>query len=149
MPMSDDRDDVLLLDVPASGDYLSVLPTATAAVATRLGFSLDEIEDLRAAVNAAASLLQPPPPSGPLRLRKPVRGSLHCRLDVNASDLVISVSRTGGAALPDDGNYQWQVLRALTDGMEVDRDGTAATIRIRQARPSTEADAETQAHRID
>ncbi|WP_157930745.1 ATP-binding protein [Glycomyces xiaoerkulensis] len=148
--MSDERDDVLLLDVPTAGDYLSVLPTATAAVATRLGFSLDEIEDLRAAVNAAVTLLIPPE-SGrprPFRRRGGAEDPLSCRLEVGAEDLRIVLSRLGGEDLPDSNTYQWQVLRALTDEVASEREGSASTITIRQQRPSTEADADTQAHRI-
>ncbi|MCH7231713.1 hypothetical protein L0U85_12750 [Glycomyces sp. L485] len=147
--MSEDREDVLLLDVPATGDYLSVLPTATAAVATRLGFSLDEIEDLRAAVNAAVTLLLPPEPGRhrPFR-RRSGDDALHCRLEVGVETLQIVLNRPKGEPLPDSGTYQWQVLRALTDEVDSEVDGPASTIRIRQRRPSTEADADTQAHRI-
>ncbi|WP_227997097.1 ATP-binding protein [Glycomyces albidus] len=145
--MSDERDDVLLLDVPSAGDYLSVLPTATAAVATRLGFSLDEIEDLRAAVNAAVALLMPTERTRPFR-RKPSDEPLHCRLEVGVETLQIVLSRSKGEPLPDDGSYQWQVLRALTDEVESEVQGALTTIRIRQRRPATEADADTERHRI-
>ncbi|THV31483.1 anti-sigma regulatory factor [Glycomyces paridis] len=150
MPVSDEREDVLLLDVPSTGDYLSVLPTATAAVATRLGFSLDEIEDLRAAVNAAVALLIPAEPGrsrGPVR-RKGGDEPLRCRLEVARETLQIVLSRTKGEALPDAGAYQWQVLRALTDEVESEVDGATTTIRIRQQRPATEADADTERHQI-
>lgn len=149
MPVSDEREDVLLLDVPSTGDYLSVLPTATAAVATRLGFSLDEIEDLRAAVNAAVALLIPAEPgrSRPFR-RKPSDHSLHCRLAVGEETLQIALSRPKGDPLPDSGSYQWQVLRALTDQVEAHIEGSTTTITISQRRPPTEADADTQRHQI-
>jgi len=149
MPVSEEREDVLLLDVPTMGDYLSVLPTATAAVATRLGFSLDEIEDLRAAVNAAVTLLLPPEPGRPRPFRRrDAEGSLHCRLEVGAEVLQIVLSRPEGDPLPEQGSYQWQVIRALTDEVESESEGSTSTIRIRQQRPSSEADAETEAHRI-
>ncbi|MFB9660781.1 anti-sigma regulatory factor [Glycomyces mayteni] len=147
--MSDERDDVLLLDVPSTGDYLSVLPTATAAVATRLGFSLDEIEDLRAAVNAAVALLIPPDPGRPRPFRR--KGGdepLKCRLEVGEEALQIVLSRPKGEPLPDAGSYQWQVLRALTDEVEAEVHDATTTIRIRQRRPATEADADTERHQI-
>jgi hypothetical protein len=155
MPVSDEREDVLLLDVPSTGDYLSVLPTATAAVATRLGFSLDEIEDLRAAVNAAVALLIPtaskPTDSGrPRPFRRRAGGEpLRCRLEVGEETLQIVLSRPKGEPLPDAGTYQWQVLRALTDEVESEVEGSTTTIRIRQRRPATEADADTERHRIN
>ncbi|GAB3646566.1 anti-sigma regulatory factor [Glycomyces tarimensis] len=149
MPVGEEREDVLLLDVPATGDYLSVLPTATAAVATRLGFSLDEIEDLRAAVNAAVTLLLPPDPGRPRPFKRRGGGEgVHCRLEVGPQTLQIVLSRPKGEPLADQGSYQWQVLRALTDEVESVTEGPASTIRIRQQRPSTEADADTEAHHV-
>ena len=149
MPVSDEREDVLLLDVPSTGDYLSVLPTATAAVATRLGFSLDEIEDLRAAVNAAVGLLIPAEPRGRPVRRRAGDEPLHCRLEVGEESLQIVLSRPKGEPLPDAGTYQWQVLRALTDEVDSVVEGATTTIRIRQRRPDTEADADTERHRIN
>ncbi|WP_335985982.1 hypothetical protein [Glycomyces sp. MUSA5-2] len=148
MPVSDERDDVLLLDVPSTGDYLSVLPTATAAVATRLGFSLDEIEDLRAAVNAAVALLIPADPGRRPFRRKSGDEPLKCRLEVGEEALQIVLSRPKGEPLPDAGSYQWQVLRALTDEVEAEVHDATTTIRIRQRRPATEADADTERHQI-
>lgn len=149
MPVSDERDDVLLLDVPSTGDYLSVLPTATAAVATRLGFSLDEIEDLRAAVNAAVALLIPADPGRPRPFRRKSGDEpLKCRLEVGEEALQIVLSRPKGEPLPDAGSYQWQVIRALTDEVEAEVHDATTTIRIRQRRPATEADADTERHQI-
>ncbi|SDE44886.1 hypothetical protein [Glycomyces harbinensis] len=154
MTVSEEREDVLLLDVPSTGDYLSVLPTATAAVATRLGFSLDEIEDLRAAVNAAVALLIPtaskPAESGRQRpFRRKPGEPLRCRLEVGVEALQIVLSRPKGEPLPDAGTYQWQVLKALTDEVESEIEGGTTTIRIRQRRPATEADADTERHQIN
>src|SRR5438045_6948946 len=51
------KDDVVVLVVPADGSYLAVLRTATAGLAARLQFTLDEIEDLRIAVDEACAIL--------------------------------------------------------------------------------------------
>ena len=53
--------DRVTIQMPAEGAYLSVLRTATAGLAARLDFTLDEIEDLRIAVSALSQ--QPRPPS--------------------------------------------------------------------------------------
>ncbi|MFD0854991.1 anti-sigma factor, partial [Actinomadura adrarensis] len=49
--------DVVTVKLPAAGAYLSVLRTATAGLAARLDFTLDEIEDLRIAVDEACAML--------------------------------------------------------------------------------------------
>ena len=58
--------DAVEIRLPADSAYLSVLRTATAGLAARLDFTLDEIEDLRIAVDEACALLladTPPAPS--------------------------------------------------------------------------------------
>ncbi|MDO9377842.1 MAG: anti-sigma factor [Nocardioidaceae bacterium] len=45
------------LSVPADGVHLSLLRTAAAAMAARLDFTLDDVEDLRMAVDEAGALL--------------------------------------------------------------------------------------------
>ena len=49
--------DQVTIRMPAEGAYLSVLRTATAGLAARLDFTLDEIEDLRIAVDEACGML--------------------------------------------------------------------------------------------
>ena len=53
-----DRADVELR-LPADGAYASVLRTTTAALAARLDFTIDDIEDLRIAVAEAGALVLP------------------------------------------------------------------------------------------
>ncbi|MGE5826928.1 MAG: anti-sigma regulatory factor [Micromonosporaceae bacterium] len=100
--------DVVELTVPAEPAYLAVVRTATAGLAARLRFSLDEIEDLRIAVDEACAMLLtlPPPPAEP--------PTLTCRFRVLADGLAVSVSAPTGAAavLPADQSFAWQVLTA-------------------------------------
>src|SRR5882757_3243191 len=56
-PAATHKEDVVVLVVPADGSYLAVLRTATAGLAARLQFTLDEIEDLRIAVDEACAIL--------------------------------------------------------------------------------------------
>jgi len=49
--------DIVSVRLPAEGAYLAVLRTTTASLAARLDFTLDEIEDLRIAVDEACCLL--------------------------------------------------------------------------------------------
>src|SRR3954449_5938914 len=49
--------DLVTLRLPAQSAYLSVLRTATASLASRLDFTLDDIEDLRIAVDEACAML--------------------------------------------------------------------------------------------
>jgi serine/threonine-protein kinase RsbW len=49
--------DVVTVRLPATAAYLAVIRTTTASLAARLDFTLDEIEDLRIAVDEACCLL--------------------------------------------------------------------------------------------
>ena len=56
-PTRREAQDQVTVRMPAEGAYLSVLRTATAGLAARLDFTLDEIEDLRIAVDEACAML--------------------------------------------------------------------------------------------
>ncbi|ASW56568.1 anti-sigma regulatory factor [Plantactinospora sp. KBS50] len=100
-------DDVVLLTVPADGGYLGVLRTATAGLAARLHFALDEIEDLRIAVDEACAML----------LAIAGRNAeLCCRFAVTDDALTVEVSVPvrSGSRLPPESSFAWKVLTALT-----------------------------------
>src|SRR3954465_413749 len=85
--------DMVTVRLPASSAYLSVLRTATAGLAARLQFTLDEIEDLRIAVDEACAML--------LDSGESAAHELTCRFEL-ATDLItvtVSVS-AGSSALP-------------------------------------------------
>ncbi|MFR9674244.1 anti-sigma regulatory factor [Streptomyces sp. TR02-1] len=97
--------DFVEVRLPAAGAYLSVLRTATAGLAARLDFTLDEIEDLRIAVDEACAIL----------LQQAVPGSvLSCVFELIGESLRVTVSAptTDGRA-PERDTFAWTVLAAL------------------------------------
>ncbi|MGI5214573.1 anti-sigma regulatory factor [Plantactinospora sp. CA-290183] len=116
-------DDVVLLTVPADGGYLGVLRTATAGLAARLHFALDEIEDLRIAVDEACAML----------LAVATRDAeLECRFAVTDDALTVQVSLTTlpGSRLPAESSFAWKVLTALTTSATAAANGDRATITL-------------------
>jgi len=103
------RDQVTVC-MPAEGAYLSVLRTATAGLAARLDFTLDEIEDLRIAVDEACAML----------LSQAVPGtSLECTFTLGRDLMTISVSVLSQAARPPASDtFAWTVLCALAGSVE-------------------------------
>jgi serine/threonine-protein kinase RsbW len=98
-------DDIVELRLPADGAYLSVLRTATAGLAARLDFTLDEIEDLRIAVDEACALLLNDVPE---------HAELNCTFSLSPEALSVTVTaptRTG--KLPRRHTFAWTVLTAL------------------------------------
>jgi serine/threonine-protein kinase RsbW len=131
----EDRDFVEVR-IPAVGAYLSVLRTATAGLAARLDFTLDEIEDLRIAVDESCAML----------LQKGVEGTgLTCRFDLTGSALAITVSApTSDGRPPARDTFAWTVLTALAG--EVDavtaEDGRTVAITMVKRRDGLETTSE-------
>ncbi|MGB2569735.1 ATP-binding protein [Micromonospora citrea] len=116
-------DDVVHLTVPADGGYLGVLRTATAGLAARLQFALDEIEDLRIAVDEACAML----------LAIATRDAeLECRFAVTEDALTVEVTvpTVRGATLPSESSFAWKVLTALTTAASAHAADGRATISL-------------------
>ena len=97
--------DVVTLRLPAASAYLSVLRTATASLASRLDFTIDEIEDLRIAVDEACAML----------LVQAVPGAeLECSFELtgDAIDVAVTVATLDGEE-PSRATFAWTVLTAL------------------------------------
>jgi serine/threonine-protein kinase RsbW len=122
-------DDIVELTVPADGAYLSVLRTATAGLAARLHFTLDEIEDLRIAVDEACALLLPANDI-------PRDTELTCRFDVGPDNLAVAISAPTAGRLPDTQTFAWRVLAALVADVSAERSEGVATIRMTKRRAS-------------
>ncbi|MBL1065096.1 anti-sigma regulatory factor [Streptomyces sp. 7-21] len=102
--------DFVEVRLPAAGAYLSVLRTATAGLAARLDFTLDEIEDLRIAVDEACAIL--------LQQARP-DSVLECVFSLVGDSLRVTVSAptTEGHA-PERDTFAWTVLTALAGEVE-------------------------------
>jgi serine/threonine-protein kinase RsbW len=115
--------DFVEVRLPAEGAFVAVLRTVTAGLAARLDFTLDEIEDLRIAVDEACAML----------LAIATRGAeLECRFAVTDDALTVEVAVTTvrGARLPSESSFAWKVLTALTTSASADATGRQATIRL-------------------
>jgi serine/threonine-protein kinase RsbW len=117
------------LRIPADGAFLSVLRTATAGLAARLDFTLDDIEDLRIAVDEACAVVLP---------QARPESDLRCAFYLAPKTLEVEVSAQCDAPRPPhrDG-FAWTVLSALTTSLEAGVDGD--TLSVRLSRTSGEA----------
>ena len=123
--------DVVTLRLPAVAAYLSVLRTATASLASRLDFTIDDIEDLRIAVDEACAML----------LSQAVAGAdLECSFELSDDVIAVAVSvLTLDGAQPSRETFAWTVLTALAGEVDsaVDAD-RRVTISLRKKRGATE-----------
>lgn len=119
--------DSVQIRLPAASAYLSVLRTATAGLAARLDFTLDEIEDLRIAVDEACAMLLPHAIDG---------AQLTCRYHLGPAtlDVTVTIPTTDGV-LPERDTFSWTVLSALAGEVDTGRDEDRQVwIRLRKRR---------------
>ena len=120
-------EDAVEIRLPADSAYLSVLRTATAGLAARLDFTLDEIEDLRIAVDEACAMLLP---------HAIESAQLSCRfvLDPGTLEVTVTIATTRGE-LPERDTFSWTVLSALAGEVDTGLDPERRVwIRLRKRR---------------
>ncbi len=121
--------DEVTVRMPADGAYLSVLRTATAGLAARLDFTLDDIEDMRIAVDEACAML----------LSQAIPGSsLECSFALSEDDMTITVSVPClNPRPPSAETFAWTVLSALAGAVEAQvGPGDKLAIVMRKSRPN-------------
>lgn len=100
--------DIVELRVPATSAYLAVLRSTTAGLAARLNFTLDDIDDLRIAVDEACAIL--------LEVATPDT-DVTCVFELSPNELGINMSvAAASTVLPSRETFAWTVLSALTAG---------------------------------
>ena len=120
------------IEIPAQAEYIAVLRAASGAIATRLDFTLDDIDDLRILVDEAASLL----------LSAGAAGVLRCDIDVDVDELNVEAATIRfqlQAQLPDGEaphgeGFAWNILTALAHDVRMDVDDGAHVISVTRSR---------------
>ena len=116
--------DLVTIELPATAAYLAVQRTTTASLAARLDFTLDEIEDLRIAVDEACSLLLGTSPPDAV---------LSCAFELTGDGLEITVTAPGTRSVPKD-SFAWNVLAALAGHVEtrVESEGRQSIVLLKR-----------------
>jgi serine/threonine-protein kinase RsbW len=114
------------LRIPADSAYLTILRTATAGLAARLDFTLDDIEDLRIAVDEACALILPQATLG---------SDLDCGFMVQPDSLTVEVTANSPEPrLPSRQGFAWTVLTALSSQVDARTDAEAVTVSLTRRR---------------
>jgi serine/threonine-protein kinase RsbW len=122
-------DHAITVSVPARTGFVHVVRAVTAGVAARLDFSIDEIDDLRLAVDeASAHVLSSNPSSSRLTVRlMPFDDRLE----------IVTSGDEASPTWPDEGargSMSWHVLAALTDEAMMERLDHGPAIRFTKRR---------------
>lgn len=124
--MSAPVDSEVVLTVPSQAAYVHVLRSVAASVAARLDLPVDDIDDLRMAIDEASSqLLMLGPSAGTLTLR--------LRSFEGGVEAVVSMDGTAPAGWPPPAFHDslaWNVLSGLSDELSFELTGGAPAIRV-------------------
>jgi serine/threonine-protein kinase RsbW len=105
--------DVVEVWVPADTGYVATLRLVTAGLAARCELTIDDIEDLRLAVDEACALLLP---------HAEPASAMHVRFELLTGCLAVTTtveSPDASEASPDRTGFAWSVLSALASTVEV------------------------------
>lgn len=118
--------DTVEVRVPADVMYISTLRLTAASLAARCDLTIDDIEDLRLAVDEACALLLP---------HADPDSTLDARFDLTTGRLGVMASvQTSETAEPDRTGFAWTVLDALASSVDVHRDAGRLTIAVTKSR---------------
>jgi serine/threonine-protein kinase RsbW len=124
-------DRVVTMQVPADRDFVSTLRLTAASLAAHCDLTVDDIEDLRLAVDEAVALLLP---------IAPAESTLQARFELAPNCLVVATSvPSADGAGPDRGGLAWAVLSALASGVEVSNSQGVVTIVVSKRRGTATA----------
>ena len=114
--------EVVELKVPADPAYLAVIRTAAAGLAARLDLTLDEIEDLRIAVDEACAVL--------LERRAHEGHDLRASFEIRPGALDVVITGPPGSSDPERSEFSWSVLEALVGTVETGLGTSGRWIRL-------------------
>lgn len=109
------NDQVVVLTVPADAAYVSTVRLTAASVAARSDLTIDEVDDLRLAVDEACSILLPHAASPDLEV--------HFTVGAGTLTAVVSIGidEHDETTELDRGGIGWALLEALTTTVQVQR----------------------------
>ncbi|MGH8961279.1 MAG: ATP-binding protein [Jatrophihabitantaceae bacterium] len=118
--------DHVTIRIPADGVYIATLRLATASLAARCDLTVDDIEDLRLAVDEACALLLP---------HASADGTLDADFGLAHAQLTVEASvAAGDSADIDRGGFAWTVLGALATSVDVSNSGGRLAISVTKRR---------------
>lgn len=121
------------LVVPAAPEYLRLVRLTAAGLASRLGFTFDEVEDLRIAVDELCFHLLGDGDNGAVPDEDRTMDLVYSA----GSDSITITGRTGlSGAIPEPSELSEQILDALVDEHEVTGQDGMITFRLKKQRES-------------
>ncbi len=110
------------LTFPSDTANVGLARTLAASMSARADLPIDQLEDVRLAVDEAVSQVILDAPAG---------SDITCTFDVHGTDLAITISApTSSGTVPAQDTFSWTVLRALVETVTADVTGNVVTLRL-------------------
>lgn len=123
--MSSPNNSRVSIEIPAQAEYVAVLRAASGVIASRLDFTLDDIDDLRILVDEAASVL----------LSTGAKGDLRCDIDVEDAAIRFQLrGRLPDGEEPHGEGFAWSILNALAHDVRMDVEDGLHVISVTRSR---------------
>jgi serine/threonine-protein kinase RsbW len=131
MTIVDSLESVVRVAVPARADMLHLLRSVSASVGARMSMPLDDVEELKIAVDEAASLM--------LDRSGGTAGSLELDLALRDGSLRVELRLEPGDAIGSDeellASWPWRVIAGMAEEASIERSGTGITITFMKTAP--------------
>ncbi|HEX9696114.1 MAG TPA: ATP-binding protein [Actinomycetota bacterium] len=113
----------MTLTVPARPEYVHIARSVAAGVAAKAAMTLDDIEDIRLAVDEACTHLLAHSAADVLRVELLQSGESF-EIVAHVDSMIDDGDERG------DGSISWRILEALADSVLLERSGESASIRL-------------------
>ncbi|MBR1443833.1 MAG: ATP-binding protein [Firmicutes bacterium] len=112
--MNDEKNDIIELTLPINAAYVSAARLTASSVSNRLGFDIDEIEDIKAAVSEACTYV--------VKYYSSKKEKNFCiKLNISEKQIDISLSVDAATKLSqDEDDMGLCMIKALVDNFELD-----------------------------
>lgn len=115
----------VVLTIPADKDYVVLVRSAVGHLGVRIGLTMEELGDLRLAVNEACALFLLPEETDADVL------ALDCRFTEFEGALAVTVAADAEQrVVPPVGGFGWNLLSALVDDLQWSDEGGRAEVRL-------------------
>ncbi len=119
MNNSSTENENIQLTLPINPSYVSAARLTASSIANRVGFDIDEIEDIKAAVSEACTFI----------IKKLSNGDFTLHFSVSQGVLNIVLSTKGEVSLvPDEDEMGLLMIRALMDKLQIEKNSENVTV---------------------
>ncbi|MGH8904139.1 MAG: ATP-binding protein [Egibacteraceae bacterium] len=139
-----DHSQTVVVKVPPTAAHLAVLRTAVGGVAARYSFTLDQISDLRLAVEEVVTQMLRHVPEDSINGGPRGESPIEMAIVATSAGLEVRLSAQvdAGGQVIDESSFSWMILQMLADDVQVESRQSDTTVVLRAHRLSAAQDAE-------